>query len=184
MIQPFILSNREKNSNEFWDVIRHFETHVSSELRFSAGTSVLLEVSKELGVRRFLYCSSSSAVTGCKDIVNGTEENTAIPETLLATDYGKTKLRAEIMVLDNNCKCSKTIFFIQPAYGFKHVGAAKTLRYQFVCLLFLSDTLHNNKRTTIESRHDKTYLREFPTRPDTNRHAQPQKLARVLKFRP
>ena len=33
-----------------------------------------------------------------------------------------------------------------------------------------------------EPRHDKICLREFPTRPDTNRHAQPQKLARVLKF--
>ena len=34
-----------------------------------------------------------------------------------------------------------------------------------------------------EPRHDKTCLREFPTRPDTNRPAQPKKLARVLKFR-
>ena len=33
-----------------------------------------------------------------------------------------------------------------------------------------------------EPRHDKTFLREFPTRPDTNRPAQPQKLARVLQF--
>ena len=35
----------------------------------------------------------------------------------------------------------------------------------------------------IEPRHDKMCLREFPTRPDTNRPAQPQKLATVLKFR-
>ena len=34
-----------------------------------------------------------------------------------------------------------------------------------------------------EPRHDKMCLREFLTRPDTNRPAQPQKLARVLKFR-
>ena len=33
-----------------------------------------------------------------------------------------------------------------------------------------------------EPRHDKTCLREFPTRPATNRPAQPLKLARVLKF--
>ena len=32
-----------------------------------------------------------------------------------------------------------------------------------------------------EPRHDKTCLRDFPTRPDTNRPVQPQKLARVLK---
>ena len=35
----------------------------------------------------------------------------------------------------------------------------------------------------IEPRQDKKCLREFSTRPDTNRPAQPQKLARVLKFR-
>ena len=34
-----------------------------------------------------------------------------------------------------------------------------------------------------EPRHDKMCLREFPTRSGTNRPAQPQKLARVLKFR-
>ena len=34
-----------------------------------------------------------------------------------------------------------------------------------------------------EPRQDKTCLREFPTRPDTNRSAQPQKLARVMEFR-
>ena len=34
-----------------------------------------------------------------------------------------------------------------------------------------------------EPRHDKTCLRESPTRPDTNQPAQPQKLTRVLKFR-
>ena len=34
-----------------------------------------------------------------------------------------------------------------------------------------------------EPRHDKTCLRECPTRQDTNRPAQLQKLARVLKFR-
>ena len=36
---------------------------------------------------------------------------------------------------------------------------------------------------TYEPRHDKTCIHEFPTRPDTNRPAQSQKLARVLKFR-
>ena len=40
----------------------------------------------------------------------------------------------------------------------------------------------SSQTITIEPRHDKTCLREFPTRPDANRPAQPQKLARVLKF--
>ena len=34
-----------------------------------------------------------------------------------------------------------------------------------------------------EPRHEKTCLREFPTTPDANRPAQPQELARILKFR-
>ena len=43
--------------------------------------------------------------------------------------------------------------------------------------------LRVTQTTTTEPRHDKTCLREFPTRPDTNQPVQPQKLARVLKFR-
>ena len=37
--------------------------------------------------------------------------------------------------------------------------------------------------TVFDPRHDKTCLRVFPTRPDTNRPARPQKLTRLLKFR-
>ena len=37
---------------------------------------------------------------------------------------------------------------------------------------------------TSEPRHEKMYLRESLTRPDTNWPAQPQKLARFLKFQP
>ena len=36
---------------------------------------------------------------------------------------------------------------------------------------------------SFEPRHEKMCLRESPTRQDTNRLAQSQKLARVLKFR-
>ena len=46
--------------------------------------------------------------------------------------------------------------------------------------LYYSVTMKDN---VFEPRHDKTCLLEFPTRPDTNRPVQPQKLARVLKFR-
>ena len=34
----------------------------------------------------------------------------------------------------------------------------------------------------LEPRHEKMCLQEFPIRPDTNWPAQPQKLARILKF--
>ena len=47
------------------------------------------------------------------------------------------------------------------------VAKAQTTRYNFII---------------IAPRHEKTCLREFPTRLDTNRPVQPQKLARVLKF--
>ena len=45
--------------------------------------------------------------------------------------------------------------------------------------------LRNSKFVLIEYEqpHDKTCLQEFPPTPDTNQPAQPQKLARVLKFR-
>ena len=50
--------------------------------------------------------------------------------------------------------------------------------YFFLLLAMISVKFEINK-----PRHDKTWLRKFPTRPDTNRPAQPQKLARVLTFR-
>ena len=46
----------------------------------------------------------------------------------------------------------------------------------------ISSILSAISKNSCEPRHDKTCLWEFPTRPDTNRPAQPQKLARVLKF--
>ena len=39
-----------------------------------------------------------------------------------------------------------------------------------------------NGAESCEPRQNKTCLQELPTRPGTNRPAQPQKLARVLKF--
>ena len=53
----------------------------------------------------------------------------------------------------------------------------------------VKDSTHSNENflkhlNLYEPQHEKTCLREFPTRPDINRPAQPQKLARVLKFRP
>ena len=51
------------------------------------------------------------------------------------------------------------------------------------CVLTHKNETAECRTCIIEPRHDKTCFREFPTRPDTNRPAQPQKLARVLKFR-
>ena len=48
----------------------------------------------------------------------------------------------------------------------------------------ISSPTHQTVRVNIyEPQHKKMCLREFPTRSDTNRPAQPQKLARVFKFR-
>ena len=66
---------------------------------------------------------------------------------------------------------------------FSHV-AARVNCNSFSCACFHNDfTVDCYHNEISEPRHDKTYLQEFPTRPDTNRPAQPQKLARVLKFR-
>ena len=46
---------------------------------------------------------------------------------------------------------------------------------KFVQCGFTPTEMH--PKDAYEPRHDKTCLREFPTRPDTNRPAQPQKLA-------
>ena len=58
---------------------------------------------------------------------------------------------------------------------------------ELMTLLFASIELHFCCGYEIlhryEPHHEKTCLREFPTRLDTNRPEQPQKLARVLKFR-
>ena len=55
-----------------------------------------------------------------------------------------------------------------------------------ICAIWLNSVIvsPNRLRRIIsrngsEPRHDKMCLREFPTKPDTNRHAQPQKLAEI-----
>ena len=56
----------------------------------------------------------------------------------------------------------------------------------FLCILTFKMNRNKNKKQPFnlyEPRHEKMCLRESPTRRDTNRSAQPQKLARVLKFR-
>ena len=49
--------------------------------------------------------------------------------------------------------------------------------------IMYSVSLHERIVKEYWPRHDKMCLRESPTRPDTNRPAQLQRLARVLKFR-
>ena len=58
----------------------------------------------------------------------------------------------------------------------------RAVAHMFYCTQII--TLGSNVLLDIyEPRHEKTCLQEFPTRSDSNRPAQPQKLARVLKFR-
>ena len=72
----------------------------------SKGTAVLLDVCKEVGVRRFLYCSSMSVISGFDDIINGTEETTSIPKRFINRGYGETKQKAESLVLSFNSEYS------------------------------------------------------------------------------
>jgi nucleoside-diphosphate-sugar epimerase len=66
------------------------------------GTENLLEISKKLGVKRFVYTSSPSVVFG-KDDLLGVDETTPYPDKYL-TPYAETKARAEKLVLAANCE--------------------------------------------------------------------------------
>ena len=65
---------------------------------------MLLEVCKEVGVRRFLYCSTMDVVLGNDDIINGTETSTCVPDVFFFNGYASTKQRAEEIVLAANRK--------------------------------------------------------------------------------
>ena len=80
-----------------------------------AGTSVLLDVCRQCGVRRFLYCSSLTVMCGLEEIVNGTEEST-LPKKLVIHGYGDTKQKAESAVLKSNSK-EPSSFIDQPTVG-------------------------------------------------------------------
>ena len=57
-------------------------------------------------------------------------------------------------------------------WAFSFRGETVNITHKFLLL--------NSMANSSEPRHDKTCLREFPTRPDTNRPAQPQTLAKSL----
>ena len=69
-----------------------------------------------------------------------------------------------------------TLITLSGATSYDKVGYCK--KYFYIIFELYEDGL------LIELRHDKMCLQKFPARPDTNRPAQPQKLARVLKFPP
>ena len=69
----------------------------------SPGTSILLDVSKEAGVRHFVYCSSMAVVLGYDHINGGTEATLPYPENPMHDGYATTKQKAETMVLERNC---------------------------------------------------------------------------------
>ena len=67
--------------------------------------------------------------------------------------------------------------------GSGETARMRRLAWTFAARIGHKYTIRLTRPYLFEPQHDKTCLREFPTRPDTNRSAQPQKLARVLKFR-
>ena len=68
------------------------------------GTSLLLEVCKDVGVRHFLFCSTMDVVLGKDDIINGTEQSTHVPDVFFFNGYASTKQKAEEIVLAANRK--------------------------------------------------------------------------------
>lgn len=70
-----------------------------------AGTQTIISACKKQGVERLIYCSSVSVVIGNENIYNGTEDNTHYSsDSFLFEEYGQTKMQAERMVLQANCK--------------------------------------------------------------------------------
>ena len=69
---------------------------------------------------------------------------------------------------------------IKPHFSGVRIFRVVTILWTTVQNLEHSDT---PKMVSYEPWHDKTCLREISTRPDTNRPAQPQNLARILTFR-
>ena len=55
-------------------------------------------------MKRFVYVSSMSAVSGFDNIIDGTEDSVPFPDKLILAEYGITKRKAEQMVLESNCK--------------------------------------------------------------------------------
>ena len=68
------------------------------------GTKLLLHTCQQLGVKRFLYCSTMDVVCGNNDIIDGTESTTSIPDSFFFGSYASTKSKAEKLVFDANSK--------------------------------------------------------------------------------
>ena len=86
---------------------------------------------------------------------------------------------SETPIAEKRCRNYKTFVLIQ-------WNMDTTCNYASYTLSFPRNNLKRlciSQLNIIEPRHEKTCLQEFPTTPDTNPPAQPQKLARVLKFR-
>lgn len=112
------------------------------------GTSTLLDVCKEVGVQRFIYCSSVSVVVGDQHVINGVESKTTVPNKFLFNGYSSTKLKAETIVLKANCDSFRTVSIRpaamfgeeDPAYVTLPLILAKKFRYWPV--IDCKDTLH------------------------------------------
>ena len=64
----------------------------------------MLDACREARVKRFVFVSSMSAISGFDDIIDGTEDSVSFPDKLMLPEYGMTKRRAEQMVLASNCE--------------------------------------------------------------------------------
>lgn len=96
----------------------------------------LVKISKEAGVKRFIYASSSS-VYGVKDVPNVTEEMSLEP----LTDYSKFKAECEV-ILDKYVDNSWTVTTIRPATV---CGYSPRQRLDVIVNILTNHAVHNRK---------------------------------------
>ena len=64
----------------------------------------MIKACLENGVQRLIFCSTVDVVVGYKDIENGDEETTTVPQQFLFPGYPDSKNKAESLVLNANGK--------------------------------------------------------------------------------
>lgn len=88
-------------------------SQIVTEAKMLLGTENVISACRKYGVGRLIYCSSIEVVQGKENIYGGNEDNTQPREHgHMFEIYGHTKMKAEHLVLQANCKYTCTNFHL------------------------------------------------------------------------